>query len=284
MSDEIQSQIADDTKTVLPDAPEVNDQTSESDAVDQDITETPAESVDKKDPWYKRRIDELTKEKYEARRHAERMEQLYAKQQQVLEQFQPPPSQPTKIQAPDPAQYAGGIYDPRYMEDRFAYAEAVAEEKASQRFEQLYEQRVAQQRQQEHAQRLEAAEAAARTKFADYDVAIEGIVQDPTLSSSEVIRQVVLGANGPEIAYMLGKNLDVAYEIANLDPISAGMKIAEMMNRTPRKTTNAPTPIRPLSQAGSTPSRKTTAEMTTEEFIQYRNAQELEARRARIVK
>ena len=34
------------------------------------------ETLDKKDPWYKKRIDELTRDKHEARRQSERLEKL----------------------------------------------------------------------------------------------------------------------------------------------------------------------------------------------------------------
>jgi hypothetical protein len=279
MSEEIQSPVAETELQDLPEVQEGIEQTSESGEVDPDTPNDTEESVDKKAPWYKRRIDELTQQKHEARRYAERLEKLLDRVPQTQVQ-----AEPLTIQPPDPNQYAGGQYDPRYIQAQMEYVRVSAVEEAKRVVAQEYEQRLEQQRQQEFAQRLETAEAAARAKFSDYDVVIEGITQDPRLAQNPVIRQAVLSAQGPEIAYALGKNLDVAYELANMDPISAGMRLAEIMNRAPRKTGNAPQPIRPLSQAGSTPIRKTTAEMSTEEFIRYRNAQELEARKARINK
>jgi hypothetical protein len=145
-----------------------------------------------------------------------------------------------------------------------------------------YEQRAKIERETQAHARLEAAEAATKAKFADYDSVIAGITSDPTLAQNPVIRQALLGLdNGPEIAYTLGKNLDVAYEIANMHPIQAGMRLAELINRAPRKTSNAPTPIKPLGTTGANPA-KTLYEMSPAEFIAARNAEERAKREARI--
>ena len=120
-------------------------------------------------------------------------------------------------------------------------------------------------------------------KFADYDAVIEGITSDPRLAQNPTIRQALLGLdNGPEIAYTLGKNLDVAYEIANMNPIQAGMKLAELINRAPRTTKNAPAPVKPIGATGTITGKKSYAEMSTAEYIAARNAEELAARQARM--
>jgi hypothetical protein len=77
---------------------------------------------------------------------------------------------------------------------------------------------------------------------------------------------------------MLGRNLDVAYEIAGMNnPIAAGMKLAELINRAPRTRSNAPTPIKPLNGAagGNPRNNKSYADMTTSEYIAARNAEDL---------
>ena len=127
-------------------------------------------------------------------------------------------------------------------------------------------------------------EAAARAKYVDYDAVIEGVTSDPRLAQNETIKAALLGLdNGPDVAYMLGRNLDVAYEIASLrNPIAAGMKLAELMNRAPRRNANAPTPIKPINgAAGSTPGNpRNYAEMSTAEYIAARNAEEMNKRQA----
>ena len=42
----------------------------------QEAAQDTEEALDKKDPWYKKRIDELTRDKHEARRQAERLGKL----------------------------------------------------------------------------------------------------------------------------------------------------------------------------------------------------------------
>lgn len=238
------------------------------------------EDKEQKDPWYKRRIDELTRDKHEARRHAERMEKML--EQLTAQQRAPEPVVPS-IQPPDPNDFAGGQYDPRYIQAQLEYTRVSAIEEAKRAVAAEYEQRAQYEKQVQAQAKLETAEAATRAKFADYDAVIEGITSDPRLAQNPTIRQALLGLdNGPEIAYTLGKNLDVAYEIANMNPIQAGMRLAEIINRAPRKMSNAPSPVKPISGTGATSHRKSYAEMSTAEYIAARNAEELAARQARI--
>ena len=238
------------------------------------------EDKEQKDPWYKRRIDELTRDKHEARRHAERMEKML--EQLTAQQRAPEPVVPS-IQPPDPNDFAGGQYDPRYIQAQLEYTRVSAIEEAKRAVAAEYEQRAQYEKQVQAQAKLETAEAATRAKFADYDAVIEGITSDPRLAQNPTIRQALLGLdNGPEIAYTLGKNLDVAYEIANMNPIQAGMRLAEIINRAPRKISNAPSPVKPISGTGATSHRKSYAEMSTAEYIAARNAEELAARQARI--
>jgi hypothetical protein len=251
-------------------------------ASDENPEEALSSEADKeqKDPWYKRRIDELTKDKHEARRHAERLEKML---EQIASQQQraPEPVAPS-IQPPDPNDFAGGQYDPRYIQAQLEYTRVSAIEEAKRAVAAEYEQRAQYERQAQAQAKLEASEAATRAKFADYDAVIEGITSDPRLAQNPTIRQALLGLdNGPEIAYTLGKHLDVAYEIANMNPIQAGMRLAEIINRAPRKTSNAPTPIKPLGTTGANPA-KTLYEMSPAEFIAARNAEERAKRESRI--
>lgn len=289
MSDEQIQEVVTETsnETATNEALETNAENavvSEDDAVEEVSADSDQEKG--KDPWYKRRIDELTKDKHEARRYAERLEK-------VLEQIQAQPGanagnrpeQAPAIQPPNPNDFAGGQYDPRYIQAQLEYTRVSAIEEAKRAVAAEYEQRDQMQRQAQATAKLETAEAAARAKFADYDNVIESITSDPRLAQNATIRQALLGLdNGPEIAYTLGKNLDVAYEIAMMNPIQAGMRLAELINRAPRKSANAPTPIKPIgASAGGVPrNSKSYSEMTTAEYIAARNAEELAARQARI--
>ena len=251
----------------------------------QESAQDTEEAIDEKNPWYKKRIDELTRDKHEARRQTERLEKLLEQQEQMLKQFAPKDEpQASKLAQPNPNDFAGGQYDPRYMDAMLQYTRASAVEEAKAAVAAEYEQRAATQSAMAAQAKLEIAETATRAKFADYDAVIEGITSDPKLAQNPTIRQALLGLdNGPEIAYMLGRNLDVAYEIAGMDnPIAAGMKLAEIINRAPRAKSNAPTPIKPLNgAAGGVPRNvKNYAEMTTAEYIAARNAEDLAKKQA----
>ena len=288
MSDEqVVAEVANEPEAILEPTTEAVD----ADLLDSEEPESEEaaqvsdDANEKKDPWYKKRSDELTRDKHEARRQSERLEKLLEQQEQMLKQFAPKnESHTSRLAPPDPNDFAGGQYDPRYMDAMLQYTRVSAVEEAKAAVAAEYEQRAATQTAMAAQAKLEIAETAARAKFADYDTVIEGIISDPRLAQNPTIRQALLGLdNGPEIAYMLGRNLDVAYEIAGLDnPIAAGMKLAEIINRAPRAKSNAPTPIKPLNgAAGGVPRNvKNYAEMTTVEYIAARNAEDLAKKQA----
>ena len=255
----------------------------------QEASETPeeealhdqSESDDKgqKDPWYKRRIDELTRDKHEARRYAERLEKILEQTSQTKQAAEPVAP---AIQPPNPNDFAGGQYDPRYIQAQLEYTRVSAIEEAKRAVAAEYEQRAQAERQAQAANRLETAEAATRAKFSDYDAVIESITSDSRLAQNPTIRAALLGTdNGPEIAYVLGKNLDVAYEISQMNPIQAGMRLAELINRAPRKASNAPNPIKPINGTGAVAGKKSYSEMSTKEYIAARNAEERARKEAR---
>jgi hypothetical protein len=253
---------------------------SESGAVSEE-EEVHDENAGKKSSWDKvqSRIDELTKDKHDYRRRAERLEQEL--ERIIATQRKPEPVAPS-IQPPDPNDYAGGQYDPRYLQAQLEYTRVSAIEEAKRAVAAEYEQRAQAEKQAAAASRLETAEAATRAKFSDYDAVIEGITSDSRLAQNPTIRAALLGTdNGPEIAYILGKNLDVAYEISQMSPIQAGMRLAELMNRAPRTVKNAPAPVKPINTTGTVTGKKTYADMSTAEYIAARNAEEKAAKMAR---
>lgn len=229
--------------------------------------------------WWKERIDELTRDKHEARRQAERLEAALKQQEEALKALRPEPAQQGPV-PPDPSQYVGGQFDPRYMQDMVAYATEKAKTDAIESFK--AQQQAEMQRQEAEAQqkRLATAEATCRAKYSDYDAAIAAVTSDANLSQNQTIRDIVLGSEqGPEIAYLLGKNLDVAYELTGMSPFQAGLKVAELMNRAPRTRANAPAPAKPIgTTGGNAPIPKSYETMTTAEYIAARNAEEAKAR------
>lgn len=285
MSDEIQ-QLEVEQLEIQDSTPEVvqNDSDLPEDGRVQAV-EDEDKANPEKEPWYKRRINELTRDKHEARRQAERLEKVLEQQEQLLRQLSPQKAQEqASLIPPSPDDYVGGQFDPRYLQDMMQYTRESAKAEAIEAVKREQQETMQRQAIIQQQQRLETAEAAARAKYQDYDAVIESITSDPRLAQNETIRQALLGLdNGPEIAYTLGRNLDVAYEIANMNPIQAGMRIAEIINRAPRRTTNVPNPIRPITATGNTPGNsKSYEEMSTAEYIAARNAEELARKQARM--
>jgi hypothetical protein len=255
---------------------EVESQEVELEGNQEEVETTEEPTSEKQDPWYKKRIDELTRDKHEARRQAERLEKMLEQQEQILRQYSPAQEQQApSLAPPDPSQFAGGQYDPRYMDAMMQYTRESAVMEAKQAVAQEYEQRARLQTQQAAQAKLETAEAAARVRYADYDSVIERITSDPILAQNQTIREAILGMeNGPDIAYQLGRNLDIAYEISNMSPVQAGMRLAAIVRQDAR-TSSAPKPIRPINGTGGTVnSTKSYAEMSTSEYIAARNAED----------
>lgn len=274
-----------DVQALSPEQPITEAQAPEevTESTEGEATETEATAQDKQDPWYKRRIDELTRDKHEARRQSERLEKVLAQQEEMLQRLQPrnEPEAP-KFAPPNPADFAGGQYDPRYIDAMMQYTRVSAIQEAKQAVAAEYEQREQHQRMVAQQAKLETAENVARAKYPDYDSVIETITSDPRLANNPTIRQALLGLdNGPDIAYQLGRDPSLAYEIANMNPIQAGMKLAALIRPEATGGRSAPTPIKPITGTGASSGKLDPATMSTKDYIAYMNNKEAEARRAR---
>jgi len=208
-----------------------------------------------------KRIDRLTREKYQLQA---RLEVLERSQQAPQQQQQVQPSQAPKL-------------------DQFnsveEYLDALADHKASQKFDHLSKEREAkesQNRQQREAAKLHEGYTKqteqARQAYDDFD----DVVQDPDLPISQAMAEAIMRSNnGADVAYYLGKNPDQAARIASLDPFSAAVEIgriaATVVRPQPRKTTNAPQPIQPIGSR-ATPVADP-ARMSDAEWYAQRNKQ-----------
>ncbi|MTV78252.1 hypothetical protein GM535_13640, partial [Streptococcus pneumoniae] len=74
--DQVFEAIADENTNAIPETQEGVIETGMEHEVQEteDSASASDEDNEKKDPWYKKRIDELTRDKHEARRQAERLE------------------------------------------------------------------------------------------------------------------------------------------------------------------------------------------------------------------
>jgi hypothetical protein len=156
-----------------------------------DAGEATEEAHQKRVPWFQKRIDEVTRQKYDAQREADYWRGLAEGRVQ--------PQQQTAQQVPDRWEDPEGY-------DRYLIQQAVDLAK---------QQTTAELRQQQQARTYEEREASIRQSKPDYD----SVVRDPTLPITPLMAEVIRETErGPEIAYYLGTNREEAQRIAGLPP------------------------------------------------------------------
>lgn len=103
---------------------------------------------------------------------------------------------------------------------------------------------------------LQERAEAIKDRIPDFDKAIRKYVDDGG-EFSQHVKEAVLRV-GPELAYYLAKNPDVADELNELEPIEAAIRIGELRPKLSlaqsRKQTQAPVPLKGV-QGGAAPSK-----------------------------
>jgi len=197
-----------------------------------------------------KRINELTAKRYEETRRADvaagRVAEL---ERQLHEQAQAPAQSQPDATAPTLPE---NVYDAEamaaYHQDMVAYSSQVAQKAAVDTFE-GQQREVLQKQQQEQAQQALSSYATNAVRDGvDMDKlrAAETIINSAGISDS-LASYIMSDQNGGKIVEYLGDNPSEAYELFALDPVSAGIKIANeikprALSTTP-KVSNAPAPI-----------------------------------------
>lgn len=207
---------------------------------------------EKRVPWFQKRIDEVTRQKYEAAREADYWRGVAEGRN------------PAATQAP-----AEGPPREDQFEDYQDFEQARIEYAVEQR---LQTAREIEQRTAVHRSYEERA-AKLRETADDYDT----VVNDPTLKITTVMAEVIRESDvGPQVAYHLGTNRAEAERIASLPPHRQAAELGKLEVRltqpakTPSNKPNPPAPGQTVSgiSAGLT---KSAEEMT---FTEYRKARE----------
>ena len=241
----------------LADQPEVEavqtEPTEEVERSEPEIEEKEQEEKPKANPKLERRFSEITKQREEARKEAQRereaREALEARLA-VLER-QPTPQAPKVDEEPQPSQF----------NDAFEYAKALAEYTADKRIGEMKRQEAEERQAQERQKVIETWASkvqAAKASMPDFD----DIVASSDVVVNDDIRDAILESDvGPQILYHLAENDDVAKRIAGLSPKQALREIGKLEARfevketkpepTPITRSKAPAPINPLR--GSNP-------------------------------
>jgi len=205
----------------------------------------------------KKRIDTLTRQRYERdARIAELEAQLAAAKPQPKE--------------PQPQDFA----------DLETYLEAKAEHIANQRLSQTQQAATQEAIVQEKAQNFNQRAAEFRQSAPDFDQAIAAV---PAVLMKPDMVEVILDIDeGPQVAYHLATNLHECARIASLSGRQQALEIGKLAARLaakpePKRISAAPEPVKPIKSTGST--QKRPEDMTMDEYAKWRNAQLQKQRR-----
>lgn len=206
----------------------------------------------KRVPWFQKRIDEVTAQKYNAQREADYW-------RGVAEASRSPtqPAQQQQVAVPDRWEDPDG-YDQWLIQQAAGYAR---------------QQAAAEIQQQQQSRSYEERENAVRQARPDYD----SVVRDPTLPITPAMAEVIKESEkGPEVAYYLGTNRSEAQRIAMLSPHlqAAALGRIEAIVAPPAKPAlRNPPPAPPQTVAGlSAGLGKGPEDMTMAEYVAARNA------------
>ena len=213
-----------------------------------EVDEQKSDFVDQKDisERTQAKINKITAEKYAEKRRADELERKLTEQAAQI-----PQAQPQNVAEPK-------LEDFDY--DEAAHTAALIDYKVNQKAEQIQQaqqQQVQQQAQQATQNTFHEKVAAFEEKAPDYQQVVANIPQLPgeTLDAVMQAKSPTGESIGPQLAYHLGKHLDVADEIANSTPVVAAMKLGQISAQltATTKTVNtsaAPDPIEPVGSGG----------------------------------
>lgn len=240
--------VVEDIETDLVEPVDADEPEIDEDIIDED--EAPAEeeaepsdsSPEKKDDSFQTRIDELTG-KYRTEERARIVAETRYKQmqEQMQERMQAKPVEPGKTLA-----------DFEYDEPKYAeYLTQAARQSAQEEVQQRIQQEKTTARQLE----FEARESDFGAKVDDYNA----VTRNPDLQITEYMIEALRTAEqGPDVLYYLGKNPDVARNLAGLHPLDMARELgrieATKLVKPEKSTSKAPAPV-PKLKAGSAATR-----------------------------
>lgn len=215
-----------------------------------------------KKPGVHQRIDELTREKYEARREADELR----KRLEALEQGKKPaPEQPAAPQPdaePTLEQFDFDVAKFTQARDKWVRENAVKEVETKRQQEARESERKA--HKEAFDKRLSAFEK-------DNPGAWDAAVKAPMTLTPPMLEVIATSEHGPHLGVYLSQNLEEADRISKLSPVAAAAALGriEASLATPRqperKPSGAPRPPSTLGSPG--PAKKDWHQMTTEEHI-----------------
>tara|TARA_R110000868_G_C10972546_1_gene770348 strand:- start:9822 stop:10643 length:822 start_codon:yes stop_codon:yes gene_type:complete len=218
---------------------------AEEEADDANVESAPTEGdVDEPEEpdAVQKRINKITAEKYEERRKAEKL-------QRELEELRANKSgtnQPTQGEPKladfdyNDEEYQSALFDYKLDQREIARKEGEIKANETARIDKINE-------------TFNANLAVFSETAKDY----QDVVKDLPELPNETLSAVMQMDNGPQIAYYLGKHLDVADTVANLSPIMAAIELGKISTRLAgvtapqKKQSAAPSPVDRINSGGS---------------------------------
>ena len=257
--------------------------TSEDESADLESSEatepesTSASDEPKKAKGVQKRLDELTKQREDAKREAEAERNEKLRLLALLEERKAAPEPEYQ-----PAKPNRGDYDSEeaYSDAQITYAGEFAAWKV--KSELVAQQQAMQDKQQRdyidsenrkvrdtYAARVEKV----KEKYSDY----QSVAESPDVQISVPMAHAIAHAEqGPEIAYYLGKNPAEAKRISSLSPpvqlMELGLILGKINTPVTKSVSAAPSPIKPIKGSGDAAS-KSPDEMSMEEYATMRRKQ-----------
>ena len=262
MSEQTQSDvIVESSPQVEAETPETVEPVENQETKESEQTETTEDDDSDSLPnGVKKRIDKITRQKYEAVAEANR---LKAELEQMRAQLAP------KQKEPD-------ISDFDTLDE---YVEAVAEYKLNQKSQETLSKQAQQTQAQAQAQEWVSKVNKVREVAPDFDEAFNNVANIEFAPMA--LEAVAQHPKGAEIAYMLGKDVSEAYRIAALPPSQQLMAIGELAARTnvpkPKTVSTAPAPGKPVGSSSG--GKKSINEMSDKEYSEFRANQIKQRRR-----
>lgn len=209
-----------------------------------------------------KRIDKLTREKYEYKGQLEALKQMLQNQNTPRQQAQQQNARPTRDQ----------------FENDEEYFDALTDYKLEQRLS-GFEGKLTERQKQERAQTEYASRAAqAKTAYPDWDEVMEDAQGIPV--ESHVASAILESDFGPDVQYYLAKNPGEVDKLNGMSPASAARHIGRIEARiegqkakpkAPPQQSKAPDPIKPVRGGGEV--QTDPDKMSTEQWMKWRQSQ-----------
>lgn len=252
-------------------APEQTDQVEQVQADSSTAADDADDSSAPKPKGVQKRIDELTRLRYDAERDRDYWRQLAIQQQP---QAKP---EPAKVETPKPAPK---LEDFNYDEAAYQAAlfQHVKDEAARVARDELQQER-SREKEQAKKQTFKQRE----TDFAKANPDYFTITRDPSLPfTRDLVELAAESEHGPEVLHYLAKNREIADRIAELSPVAAAREIGRIEAKLEKPQAPAPAPKPAVSKAPPPPPRieatepaveKDPDQMSTNEWLKWREKQ-----------